>query len=103
MAELDEKKIAEIVSRVVERVLPRVEKEPWCAPAPPVYTPRGTPTISAPAIRTTGRPPGVFDDMDRAVDAAHIAYAQHERASLETRARVIEAMRACGRRENEII
>ncbi len=104
MAELDEKKIAEIVGRVIERVLPQVQgaspaKEPWCAPAPPVYTPKG----GAPAIRTTGLPPGVFDDMDRAVDAAHIAFAQIEKASLETRARVIEAMRACGRRELETI
>jgi acyl-CoA reductase-like NAD-dependent aldehyde dehydrogenase len=109
MADLDEKKIAEIVSRVIDRVLPRAPdglpprgtptKEPYCAPAPPVYTPRG----SAPAIRSGGLPPGVFDDMDRAIDAAHVAFAQHEKGSLETRARVIEAMRACGRRENDYL
>jgi acyl-CoA reductase-like NAD-dependent aldehyde dehydrogenase len=103
VAELDEKKIAEIVSRVIDRVLPQMQgtpaKEPYCAPAPPVYVPKG----SAPAIRSTGLPMGVFDDMDRAIDAAHVAFAQHERASLETRARVIEAMRACGRRENEYL
>src|SRR5688500_10284765 len=104
MADLDEKKIAEIVSRVIDRVLPQVSrgtpaKEPYCAPAPPVYTPRG----SAPAIRTGSLPPGVFDDMDRAIDAAHVAFAQHERGSLETRARVVEAMRACGRRENDYL
>jgi acyl-CoA reductase-like NAD-dependent aldehyde dehydrogenase len=111
MADLDEAKIAEIVGRVVERLMPsvpgaapapvRAAKEPFCAPAPPRYEPKA----QGPAIGRSrgGLPPGVFDDMDRAIDAAHIAYAQHEAASLETRARVIEAIRACGRRELEHI
>ena len=69
MAKLDEAKVAEIVGRVMERILPQLQgglpsapakSEPYCAPAPPHYTP-GTP-----AVHTTGRLPGVFDDMDRA-------------------------------------
>lgn len=65
MAELDEAKIAEIVSRVVARVLPEAQakaSEPFCAPAPPVYSPK-----SAPAVHVKNRQPGVFEDMDRAI------------------------------------
>lgn len=113
MAELDEAKIAEIVGRVMQRVLPQLQgggaapapqsghtrtgptKEPYCAPAPPRYTP-------GPAIHVGGRV-GVFDDMDRAVDAAHVAFAAYEAMSLETRFRIVAAMRACGHAEVERI
>ncbi len=112
MADLDEAKIAEIVSRVVDRMLPSYDRsgstgsgsagsgsakkpEPYCAPAPPQYQPRGRPAHSGQA--------GVFDELDRAVDAAHIAYAQLEGGSLEMRTRIIEAIRACGRRELQTI
>ncbi len=101
MAELDEAKIAEIVSRVVARVLPEAQakaSEPFCAPAPPVYSPK-----SAPAVHVKNRQPGVFEDMDRAIDAAYVAYAQYEKMPLETRYRVIAAMRATGHREVETI
>lgn len=114
MAELDEAKIAEIVGRVIERILPaqgseparsrggsgggagsaRKTEEPYCAPAPPRYDPG-----SAPAVHTRPAQRGVFAEMDRAVEAAHHAYKKHEAGSLEVRARVIEAIRACGRRE----
>jgi acyl-CoA reductase-like NAD-dependent aldehyde dehydrogenase len=109
VAELDEARIAEIVGRVMERVLPQVTggarsaptggKEPFCAPAPPRYVPKG----EAPAVATSRLGPGVFDDMDRAVDAAHVAFAQYEKAPLEVRHRVVEAIRAVGRRELETI
>lgn len=108
MAELDEAKIAEIVGRVVDRLVggapsssapvPKTS-EPFCAPAPPKYEPKS----SAPAVHTRARGRGVFDDMDRAVDAAHHAYRAIEAASLETRAKVIAAMRECGRRETRAI
>lgn len=108
MAELDEAKIAEIVSRVVARVMPKAAEaaapaprpksdEPYCAPAPPRYTPKG----EAPAVHARGRQPGVFDDMDRAIDAAHLAFRSYEQSTLDLRYKVVEAMRACGRRELE--
>ena len=62
MADLDEAKIAEIVSRVMSRINAPTPSDPICGVAPPVYTPGG-----APAMHTRGRQPGVFDDMDRAV------------------------------------
>lgn len=104
MADLDEAKIAEIVGRVMQRVLPQAQggaapgpvKEPYCAPAPPRYSP----PQGAPAVHT-GRRLGVFDDMDAAVAAAHAAFEQYEAATLETRYAVIAAMRACGHRELE--
>lgn len=104
MAELDEAKIAEIVGRVMQRVLPQVQggsapapvKEPYCAPAPPRYSP-------GPAVHTRSRAPGVFDDMDAAVAAAHAAFEQYEASSLDLRYKVVEAIRACGRREVEKI
>src|SRR5688500_14094248 len=73
--------------------------EPYCATAPPRYEPKG----SAPAVHTRGRMRGVFDDMDRAVDAAHHAFRAIESNTLEVRAKVIEAMRECGRRETRAI
>jgi acyl-CoA reductase-like NAD-dependent aldehyde dehydrogenase len=111
MVQLDEAKIAEIVARVVARVLPeggsagtggpapsatasKPPKEPWCAPAPPKYEP----SVS-PAIRTGARGRGVFDDMDRAVEAAYHAHKKVESASLELRAKVIAAMRVAAEAE----
>ncbi|MCK6549675.1 aldehyde dehydrogenase EutE [Myxococcota bacterium] len=121
--ELDEAKIAEIVGRVIERLVPEAppartksrDSEPFCAPAPPRYEPRssasGGSAGSAPwsassgahAVHTRGGRRGVFDDMDRAVEAAFIAHKQLEASSLELRAKIIEAMRECGRRETRTI
>lgn len=105
MAELDEAKIAEIVGRVVDRLVggapAPVQKiksdEPYCAPAPPRYEPK------APAVHTRGGRRGVFEEMDRAVEAAHHAFRSIEASPLELRAKVIEAMRECGRRETRTI
>jgi acyl-CoA reductase-like NAD-dependent aldehyde dehydrogenase len=97
VADLDEAKIAEIVGRVMQRVLTPTPSDPICGIAPPVYTP------GAPAVHTGARPTGVFDDLDRAVDAAHVAFAQYGGGTLELRHRVIDAIRACGRRETETI
>lgn len=121
MVQIDEAKIAEIVGRVVERLLDgspapspskpasRVKSdEPYCAPAPPRYEPpseskgrpsgHGGPTIYS---RVTRR--GVFEDMDRAIEAAHRAYKQIEALPLDTRAKIIEAMRECARRETQTL
>ena len=69
MADIDEAKIAEIVGRVLERVLPATQpaststREPYCAPAPPQYSP----TLHVPQ-----RAMGVFEGLDQAVDAAKV-------------------------------
>lgn len=116
MPDLDEAKIAEIVGRVIERIMPaagspgtspasnpsartRAREEPFCAPAPPRYTPGGSSTTPSIQIRSRDNRRGVFSDMDRAVEAAHVAFRASEQGSLELRAKVIEAMRECGRRE----
>jgi aldehyde dehydrogenase len=147
MVQLDEAKIAEIVGRVVERLLagdpappspsasaPKKKdtSEPYCAPAPPKWEPpalksdgaakgdkpwlknrpwenpetaepqvRGRPHESGggPTIHTPTQMRGVFDDMDRAIEAAHRAWRQIEAAPLELREKVIEAMRVCARQE----
>lgn len=98
MADLDEAKIEQIVSRVMSRINAPTPSDPICGVPPPIYTPG-----SAPAVHTRGRQMGVFDDMDRAVDAAHVAFAQYTGGTLELRNRVIEAIRSCGRRETETI
>lgn len=112
MAELDEAKIAEIVGRVVDRLVggsspTPVQKiksdEPYCAPAPPRYEPSSPSRSGAPAVHTRGGRRGVFDEMDRAVEAAHHAFRSIESSPLELRAKVIEAMRECGRRETRAI
>lgn len=118
MAQIDEAKIAEIVARVVARVLPEAgggasnpsaprprsssesssAKEPWCAPAPPRYepAPRHEPGYN---IRTGARARGVFDDMDKAVEAAHHAYRKLESETLDLRAKIVAAMREGARAE----
>jgi acyl-CoA reductase-like NAD-dependent aldehyde dehydrogenase len=55
---------------------------------------------AAPAIITSRRP-GVFDDLDSATAAAQAAQRQWAEVSLETRAKVIEAMREQTRRNVE--
>jgi propionaldehyde dehydrogenase len=113
VAELDEAKIAEIVARVVDRVMTagpspapaartKTSDEPYCAPAPPRHEPRAPSTVP-PSVHTRGPLKGVFDDMDRAVDAALIAHRTSEAGTLELRAKIIEAMRECGRRETKTI
>ncbi|MBI2374292.1 MAG: aldehyde dehydrogenase EutE [Deltaproteobacteria bacterium] len=111
--EIDEAKIAEIVGRVVERlVTANVEvraakpaKEPFCAPAPPRYEPPSERSGggSAPYGYVAKRFPGIFDDMDKAVEAAHRAFRTIEAAPLELRIKVVEAMREVSRRETPAI
>lgn len=104
--ELDEARIAEIVGRVLDRVLPREAAGPYCAPPPPRHAPGGRaalPSPPGPAVHAGPRLRGVFDDLDRAVDAAHVAHAALEGGTLELRGRIIAAMRAAGRAELETI
>lgn len=104
MSSPSDDRIAELVERVVaklvaERVLPapRPASAPAAAPAPaPAHAPaphgRAGGTAVA-ATSTRGRAHGVFDDPDSAVAAARRAFEQYEAMTLETRYRVVAAMR----------
>lgn len=107
MADLSDAKIEEIIGRVLTRLgagthaapakpSSAAASEPYCAPAPPRYEPKG-PARSFSAGRS--RAPGVFEDMDRAVDAAHLAQAQMASGTLELRDKVVAVMREVARRE----
>ena len=92
---LDERRIQEIVERVVARLgtgLPAtpaeaVERAALRAPAPARPSPKRD-------LRVPRGTSGIFSDVDAAVKAAREAFEQHERASLEQRERVVAAMRA---------
>jgi acyl-CoA reductase-like NAD-dependent aldehyde dehydrogenase len=98
---IDERKIEEIVSRVIERLgggqrdlghatgtsgardghgaQGRGDAPPALAPNPKVNLPRGT--------------SGVYADADQAAKAARRAFEQNEKAPVATRAKMVEAMR----------
>lgn len=106
MADMSDAKIEEIIGRVLARLGAGPEnpshrssssaptREPFCAPAPPRYEPRGGGRLSGSPGRL-----GVFEDMDRAVDAAHVAQRQLMSGTLELRDKIVEAMREVSRRE----
>ena len=85
MAMLDERKIEEIVARVLERLGGGVSAAPpprGAAPEPPrpkASVPRGT--------------NGVYADADAAAQAARRAFEQNERTSVATKIKMVEAMR----------
>jgi aldehyde dehydrogenase len=82
---LDEKKIEEIVARVLERLGGGVTQAPSPrgaapeAPKPKANIPRGT--------------NGVYQDADQAAKAARRAFEQNERTSIGTRIKMVENMR----------
>ena len=94
MGGLDDRKLEEIVTRVVERlapsasagrVIPNASPGEACAPAPPIYVPH----------RSSGQGNrGLFDDVDHAVAAARVAHESLVHTmSLKKRDEIIEAMR----------
>ena len=92
---IDERKIEEIVTRVLERLgggvspaLPRapVEAQPH---HPKANIPRGT--------------NGVYADADQAAKAARKAFEQHERGAVETRIKMVEAMRKAALANNDAL
>jgi len=94
MAEISEREIDEMVTRIVDRIVSgqaAPSKEPFCAPAPPKYEP-------GPAVITSNLH-GVFDDLDHAVAAAHRAHAELESGTLGLRYKIIEAFRQSARDE----
>ena len=85
MATLDERRIQEIVERVVARL-------GTAAPAP-----RAAPSAPAPAASSNLRIPpgrlGSYDSPDQAVEAARRGFAENEKTSIELRAKMVAAMR----------
>ncbi len=99
MQNIDERRIQEIVEKVMARL-----GAPGALPSSPVEAieraaaryPRPTPLGDG--KKSSARIPqarlGIFPDVDSAAKAARKAYEEFERASLETRYRVVAAMRA---------
>jgi len=91
MPQLDERKIQEIVDRVVARL--------GAGGATPAPAPRA---VAPPEPRSNVRIPharnGVYDSIDAAVEAARRGFVDNERAPLELRRKMIEAMRETTRR-----
>ena len=90
MAGIDERKIEEIVARVLERLggsdpgisqasVGRIGAAAGDAPKPKANIPRGT--------------NGVFQDADEAAKAARRAFEQNERTPISTRVKMVENMR----------
>jgi acyl-CoA reductase-like NAD-dependent aldehyde dehydrogenase len=79
------------INAIVEQVVRRLSKELGALP------PSGAaaPFARAPAI--VSRRPGIFDDLDAATSAAQRAQEQWVALPVDTRERVIEAMRQCTR------
>ncbi len=97
MAQLDERRIQEIVERVVARLgagMPATTAEAVERAAQRMPPPRPS-TSDGPRkqVRVPRGTLGIYPDVDAAVKAARAAYEQHERAPLEVRDRVVAAMR----------
>jgi len=92
---IDERKIEEIVTRVLERLGGGVSPTPPRAPVeaqphhPKANIPRGT--------------NGVYADADQAAKAARKAFEQHERGAVETRIKMVEAMRKTALANNDAL
>ncbi len=90
--QLDERRIQEIVERVMARIGTGPTAPPRPGPAPAASNePRRE--LNIPRGRL-----GVHGDMDSAVKAARAGFEWNERASLETRAKMISAMREATRK-----
>ncbi|MDX2015339.1 MAG: aldehyde dehydrogenase family protein [Myxococcaceae bacterium] len=84
------------INAIVEQVVRRLSGE--LAKAPSLSSPASAPR-QAPAVLT--KRPGIFDDLDSAGAAATRAQQQWVRTPLDTREKVIEAMRETTRRHAE--
>src|SRR5688572_25894435 len=93
----DERRIQELVEKVMARVGSRVPASPAEA-IEKVVAKYARPTPTFEPKRSGGRIPqarlGIFPDVDSAAKAARKAFEEFERSSLETRYRVVAAMRA---------
>jgi acyl-CoA reductase-like NAD-dependent aldehyde dehydrogenase len=96
MATLDDKKIEEIVARVIERLGGEGKTT-----AAPTRVPVGPTPHRAPSIpRGTN---GVYEDADHAAKAARKAFEQNERTPVQTRMKMVAAMRQAVLANNEAL
>ena len=93
---LDERKIEEIVSRVLERLGGGVTKAPPHGSVPAAEA--AGPTRKANIPRGTN---GVYDDADRAVKAARRAFEENEKTPVSVKVKMVEAMRKAVLANNE--
>ncbi len=84
IAGLDERKIEEIVARVMERLGGSIPQAPPRGPAPEPTKPKSN------IPRGTN---GVYQDADQAARAARKAFEQNERTPIATRVKMVENMR----------
>ena len=95
MSVIDEKKIEEIIARVVERL-----------GGSPTAAPHRVATAEAKPQRTSNIPRGtngVYADPEQAAKAARKAFEQNERTPLRTREKMVEAMRKCVLANNDAL
>src|SRR5579883_768630 len=100
---LDERRIQEIVERVISRLgaadLPATPADAIERAAQKFPKAYGQPLPSEIRHKSEPRIPratnGIYPDVDSAVKAARKAFEQHERGSLDLRAKIVDAMRAC--------
>src|SRR4051794_37774226 len=100
--DIDERRIQEIVDRVLARIgtVPETPMEAVRKP-PPGYAPPPAAPSALPRRREADIPRvrrGVFPDVDGAVKAARRAFEQNEAAPLEARKRWVAAMRETSRK-----
>lgn len=99
---VDERRIQEIVDRVIARLgteVPATPAEAVERAASRFPRPSSPPASEGPRreLRIPRGKSGVFGDVDSAVKAARKAFEQHERGTLETRDKIVAAMRAVTR------
>src|SRR4051794_4892333 len=96
---LDERRIQEIVERVISRLgsdlpaTPADAIERAAAKFPKAYGQPLPSEMPKREVRVPRGKSGIYPAVDSAVKAARKAYEQHERASLETRDKIVTAMR----------
>ncbi len=89
------------IERLVQEVVRQVRHD--SAPAQPAPAPAAIqrPAVGQRRAPAAGGEPGVFADMDRAIDAAQQAYQEFSAVSLYRRERFLEAMRTAAREHAE--
>ncbi len=96
--EIDERRIHSIVQRVLAELNPDRGAPSPAQPAPPLAKPRAVPSTGVPSGQD-----GIFVDMDTAVAAAETAFRALDDMTLESRGRLIEAMRQTARENAELL
>ena len=96
--EIDERRIHSIVQRVLAGLNPDRGAPSPAQPAPPLAKPRAVPSTGVPSGQD-----GIFVDMDTAVAAAESAFRALDGMTLESRGRLIEAMRQTARENAELL